>query len=136
MAIRLPPNFRPGPVSDESGAGAVGSSDKEAGHGVHTIVYVFPPLDDPIDRHADVVGKRRFDARVNVYEVNWSWARGGQYAEVIAFRLGKEASLAMAPLVGAATRHATFATKGASISSGGKPVCMWQNVNYLSIFVF
>jgi hypothetical protein len=49
-------------------------------------VYVFPPLNDPIERDAHVVGKRRFDARVNLYEVNWSWARGGQNAEVIAFR--------------------------------------------------
>ena len=86
MAIRLPSNFRPRPVSDESGAAAVGSSDKEAGYGVHTIVYVFPPLHDPIERHAHVVRERRFDARVDVYEVDWAWARGGQNAEVIAFR--------------------------------------------------
>src|SRR5258708_31729625 len=30
--------------------------------------------------------KRGFDARVNVYEVNWAWPRGCQNAKVIAFR--------------------------------------------------
>src|SRR5260370_33282433 len=34
------------------------------------------------------MGKRGFDARVNVYEVNWARTRGGQNAKVIA--LGKQ----------------------------------------------
>src|SRR5580704_9623872 len=86
MAIHLPVNFSTRPVSNESGAAAIGSADKEAGYGVHTIVGVFPPLDDPIERHAHVVGKRRFHVRVNIYEVNWARTRGGQNAKVIAFR--------------------------------------------------
>src|SRR5882724_10979105 len=86
MAIGLPPDFSAGPVSNESGAAAIGSADEEAGYGVHAIVDVFPPLDDPIERHAHAVGKRRFHARVNVYKVNWARTRGGQNAKVIAFR--------------------------------------------------
>ena len=84
MAIRLPPHFCPGPVSNEAGVTSIGSLDKEAGYRVHTIVYVFPPLNDPIERQAHAVGKRRFNARVNVYEVNWAWARGCQNTKIIA----------------------------------------------------
>ena len=49
MAIRLPPDFSAGPVSNESRTAAIGSPDKEAGYGVHTVVHVFPPLNDPIE---------------------------------------------------------------------------------------
>src|SRR5580704_979052 len=86
MTIHLPANFSSRPVSNEARAAAIGSADEEAGYGVHTIVDVFPPLNYPIERHAHAVGKRRFHARVNVYEVNWAWARGGQNAKVIAPR--------------------------------------------------
>src|SRR6266849_2653010 len=86
MAIRLPPDFSAGPVSNESRTAAIGSANEEAGYGIHTIVDVFPPLDNPIERHAHAVGKPRFHARVNVYEVNWARTRGGQNAKVIALR--------------------------------------------------
>lgn len=64
MAIRLPAHFRPGPVSDESGAAVIGSADEEAGYGVHTIVDVIAPPHYPIERDAHAVGKRCFDVRV------------------------------------------------------------------------
>src|SRR5580700_879315 len=49
MPIRLPPNFRTGPVSNESGAAAIGSANEKAGYGIHTVVDVFPPLNDPVE---------------------------------------------------------------------------------------
>ena len=57
---------------------------REAGYVVDSIVRAFPPLNDPIERHAHVVGKGRLDVRVNVDEVNWAWAGGGQDAKIIA----------------------------------------------------
>src|SRR5260370_8025044 len=57
---------------------------EEAGYFVDSLVGFFPPLNDPIERHAHVVGKCRLDVRVNVDEVNGAWAGSGQDAKVIA----------------------------------------------------
>src|SRR5260370_33636183 len=45
MAIRLPPDFSAGPVSNESGATAICSAGEAAGYRVATIVDALPPQD-------------------------------------------------------------------------------------------
>ena len=88
MAIRLPPNFRPGPVSNESGATPVCGANQKPRDGIDAIVKAFAPLNNPIERCRDAMRERCFHVGVNVDEVNRSGARRGQNAKVVS--LGKE----------------------------------------------
>src|SRR5947209_1641077 len=64
MTIDLPSNLSSRSVSDEARAAAVGGTDQESGHRVHTVVQALTPLEDPVERRRHTMRQRRFYARV------------------------------------------------------------------------
>src|SRR5580658_3557456 len=83
MALGLPSELRTGSVSNVSCATTVCSCNKEARHGVHTILNAFPPLKNPVNGNGEVMWKQGFEVRMQVDKVDRTGTRCGQHAKVV-----------------------------------------------------
>src|SRR5882724_8129517 len=86
MPIRLPAHFRARTVPDETRVALSCGNNQKSWNGIHAVSHTLPPLEDPVDRHRHVGGQGRFNARMQVDEVDRAGAGGGEDAKIVAFR--------------------------------------------------
>src|SRR5690349_14679756 len=78
VAIYLPVNLSPWPVSNKPLPAVPCWNNEKPRHRVDSILQAFSPLQDPVERPAHVMRKRGFDAWMQVNEVHRTRAGCGQ----------------------------------------------------------